>query len=210
METEKLKIFDEHRNPIGVATREEVHKMGYWHETFQCWFISRENEVDYILLQIRSDRKKDYPNLIDITAAGHLLANETVFDGIREIQEELGIDVSFNDLISLGIIDYCVTRGDLIDREIANVFLYESQYTFDDYILQSEEVSGIVKANFNDFYELWTGEKGEIKIQGYEIGKDGEKVIIDRVANKNEFVPHEYSYYITVVNRIKEKIQKRK
>ncbi|WP_328797176.1 hypothetical protein [Heyndrickxia sporothermodurans] len=70
MESELLKIFDEKRNPIGVASREEVHKKGFWHETFQCWFVSKEEEKDYILLQIRSDQKKDYPNLLDITSAG--------------------------------------------------------------------------------------------------------------------------------------------
>jgi isopentenyldiphosphate isomerase len=68
VENEKLKIFDEHRTQIGVATREEVHRIGHWHETFHCWLISKEGEIDYIYLQIRSDEKKDYPNLLDITA----------------------------------------------------------------------------------------------------------------------------------------------
>jgi hypothetical protein len=30
MEKEKLKIFDEQRNHIGVATREEVHRVGHF------------------------------------------------------------------------------------------------------------------------------------------------------------------------------------
>ncbi|MFZ3588496.1 hypothetical protein ACOI1C_04280 [Bacillus sp. DJP31] len=41
MENERLKIFDEHRNEVGAATRSEVHKMGYWHETFQCWLLAQ-------------------------------------------------------------------------------------------------------------------------------------------------------------------------
>jgi isopentenyldiphosphate isomerase len=68
VENEKLKIFDEHRTQIGVATLEEVHRIGHWHEAFHCWLISKEGEIDYIYLQIRSDEKKDYPNLLDITA----------------------------------------------------------------------------------------------------------------------------------------------
>lgn len=206
METELLKIFDENRNPIGVATREEVHQKGYWHETFQCWFIRKEKEKDYIILQIRSNEKKDYPNLIDITAAGHLLANETVIDGIREIKEEIGIDVSFHELISLGVINYMVTRDGLIDREIANIFLFKSGHSFDEYELQKEEVSGIVKADFDCFYDLWMGKKDEVQIEGFTIDKNGKKVFINRLAKKSEFVPHENVYYEAVVKMIKEKI----
>jgi len=84
MENEQLKIFDEYRNQIGIATREDVHRLGYWHEAFHCWFISKEKGTDYLYLQLRSNTKKDYPNLLDITAAGHLLANETVQDGVRD------------------------------------------------------------------------------------------------------------------------------
>ncbi|MBB6453277.1 isopentenyldiphosphate isomerase [Salirhabdus euzebyi] len=84
MDTERLKIFDDNRNELGVASREDVHKKGFWHETIQCWFISREQDADYIYFQIRSEKKKDYPGMYDITAAGHILANETVEDGVRE------------------------------------------------------------------------------------------------------------------------------
>lgn len=103
METELIKIFDDDGTSIGVATREEVHKKGYWHETFHCWFISREKGVDYLFFQLRSKEKKDYPNLLDIAAAGHILAHETVKDGIKEVNEEIGIDVTWDELISLGV-----------------------------------------------------------------------------------------------------------
>ncbi|MFE4712635.1 NUDIX domain-containing protein [Paenibacillus sp. NPDC056722] len=110
MNSEILKIFDDNRNTIGVSTREEVHRLGLWHETFHCWFISREGNKDYIYLQLRSDQKKDYPNLLDITAAGHLLAHETVLDGIREVHEEIGIEVTIDELESLGVRFYTTRR----------------------------------------------------------------------------------------------------
>lgn len=177
MQTEQLKIFDDDRNPIGVATREEVHRFGYWHETFHCWFTHKEEGTDYIYLQLRSQTKRDYPNLLDITAAGHLLADETVQDGVREIKEEVGIDVSFEELLPLGIIDYCVITDDFIDKELAHSFLYKSEKSFEDFTLQ-DEVAGIVRVEFNHFVELWFGERESVKIRGFEMGKNGDKIFL--------------------------------
>lgn len=206
MGNEQLKIFDEYRNQIGVANREDVHKLGYWHEAFHCWFISNEMGIDYLYLQLRSNTKKDYPSLLDITAAGHLLANETVQDGVREIKEEIGIDISFQELIPLGIIDYCVIKEDFIDKELANVYMYKSEESFDDFILQEEEVAGIVKTEFNHFVELWFGKREKIKIRGFEIKKDGNKILIDENVGRNKFVPHQIEFYKAVIEKIKEKI----
>ncbi|WP_010280795.1 NUDIX hydrolase [Bacillus timonensis] len=203
-EQEKIRIFDDNKNLIGVASRSDVHRIGYWHEVFHCWFISNEQGIDYIYLQIRSKNKKDYPNLLDITAAGHLLADETVEDGVREIKEEIGIDVAFNELIKLGVLNYCVVQKDLVDKELANVFLYKTENTFDDFTLQVEEVSGIVKAKFTDFSKLWFGEKDEIEISGFEITDDGKKQIIKENVSRNKFVPHQASFYKEVIQKIHE------
>ncbi|MFJ5763156.1 hypothetical protein ACIQAA_29390 [Neobacillus sp. NPDC093182] len=51
-------------------------------------------------------------------------ANETVQDGVSEIKK-IGIDVPFEDLVPLGVIDYCVIKEYFIDKELANVFLYK-------------------------------------------------------------------------------------
>ncbi|MDR4890323.1 NUDIX domain-containing protein [Fredinandcohnia sp. QZ13] len=205
-EQERIKIFDDHKNLIGVASRSDVHRIGYWHEVFHCWFIRNEEGIDYIYLQLRSKNKKDYPNLLDITAAGHLLADETVEDGVREIKEELGIDVAFEKLIKLGVVDYSVVQEDFIDKELANVFLYKSTNDLDDFTLQVEEVSGIVKATFFDFSQLWFGAVDEIEISGFEIKDDGKKKKINKKVNRDRFVPHQVSFYREVIRKIHEHV----
>ncbi|MNJ40028.1 isopentenyl-diphosphate delta-isomerase [compost metagenome] len=105
MQTEMLNIYDENRVHIGVATRADVHQFGYWYESIHCWFVSHDENEDYIYFQLRSEHKRDYPNLLDITAAGHLLSHETVEDGVREIKEETGIEVSMSELTSLGVMN---------------------------------------------------------------------------------------------------------
>jgi isopentenyldiphosphate isomerase len=206
MENELLKIFDDNSNHIGFATRDEVHRLGLWHETFHCWFINKEEGTDYLYLQLRSQTKKDYPNLLDITAAGHLMANETVEDGIREIKEEIGIDISFDKLVPLGIISYCARMENFIDKELAHTYLYHSEISFDDFTLQVEEVAGIVKVEFNHFVELWNGKREIIKISGFEMTDEGNKVILDESVGKEKFVPHDLNFYQTVIEKMKKTI----
>ncbi|WP_107840072.1 NUDIX hydrolase [Metasolibacillus meyeri] len=102
MDSELLKVFDRNGAHIGTATRAEVHSKGLWHETFHCWFVSKEKNNYFLHFQLRSAEKRDYPNLLDISAAGHINAAESVVDGIREVYEELGVDVAIEDLIYIG------------------------------------------------------------------------------------------------------------
>ncbi|MBS4196513.1 NUDIX hydrolase [Lederbergia citri] len=194
METEILNAYDEFGNLIGKKSRREVHTKGYWHETFQCWIVGKENETNYIYFQIRSDEKADFPGLLDISAAGHILAHETVEDGIREVQEELGIDVSMNELIPLGVIKNTIITDNFIDHEFGNNFLYKSEQPLT-FKLQVEEVSGMVKANVKDFYQFCFGEIEELLVLT-------ETESIRRYISKDDFVPHEDSYFKTVAERI--------
>ncbi|UOQ86371.1 NUDIX hydrolase [Gracilibacillus salinarum] len=202
MEDEVLNVFDDKGSCTGVATRADVHTYGYWHEVFHCWFISRESNADYVYIQLRSDSKKDYPGLFDITAAGHLLANETVEDGVREIKEELGVTLRFDQLNALGIITYTNVVENFIDKEMANVFLYCSSLDFEDFTLQEEEVAGIVKVTFQDFFDLWVGDREQIHMEGFTV-KEKKKKWIEGNIGTNHFVPHQTMFYQSVAERIK-------
>lgn len=184
MESELLRIFNEDHQPIGVATRAEIHEKGYWHETFHYWLMEKEQGIDYIFLQLRSPKKKDYPQLLDITAAGHLLANETVEDGIREVKEEIGLSVHMEELKSLGILKYSVKMDPLLDNELAHVFLHQKNVPFDSFVLQEEEVAGIYRIKFTDFSALWRDEKQYIPMQGFEV-ENGEKNFLKNLLARN-------------------------
>ncbi|MFS3930287.1 NUDIX hydrolase [Priestia flexa] len=208
MKNEMLRIFDDNNQLIGQASRAEVHRLGYWHETFHCWFISHEAAKDYIYLQLRSLDKEDYPDLFDITAAGHLLADETVGDGIREVEEELGVKVKREELISIGKIHYQAYKEEFIDKEIAHVFIYETPYKISDYQLQLEEVAGIVCVDFNHFYNFCFGKTNSFLAEGF-ICQGGVKSIFKDDITYNSLVPHELSFYQQVVERIKQYLNRR-
>lgn len=206
MESELLRIFNEDHQLIGVATRAEIHEKGYWHETFHYWLMEKEQGIDYIFLQLRSPKKKDYPQLLDITAAGHLLANETVEDGIREVKEEIGLSVHMEELKSLGILKYSVKMDPLLDNELAHVFLHQKNVPFDSFVLQEEEVAGIYRIKFTDFSALWRDEKQYIPMQGFEV-ENGEKNFFEKSVGKEQFVPHDQSFYAALINKIQQELK---
>lgn len=202
METELVRTFNPQFQPIGVATRKDVHVNGWWHETFQCWFVSKQDEEMNVYLQLRSFRKKDFANLFDITAAGHILANETVEDGVREVKEELGINISFNDLIPLGVIPNQIKTDNIKDNEFSHVFLYIRPLSWENFLLQEEEVAGIAKAKMSDFCKFFNGTSIYLEIEGFEMKDNGEKVWFQRKITKQDFVPHSEFYFSSVSQAI--------
>ncbi|MBM7619177.1 isopentenyldiphosphate isomerase [Bacillus tianshenii] len=207
MESEKLRIFDEKGKFVGVETRREVHKKGYWHETFHFWLVERVEGVEYIYFQLRSEHKKDYPDLLDITAAGHILATETVEDGIREVKEEIGIDVSMEELHSLGVIPYTNVHHDLIDRELAHVFLLVRKYDMEDFLLQPEEVSGMARIKLDDMILMWEGKLEQVEATGFKMDSDGERAEWNEPLKKEHFVQHEDHFYLKTFARIKKALE---
>lgn len=202
MESETLQIYDEDRVAQGVATRKEVHEKGYWHETFHCWVGSREADKAMIYLQLRSKDKKDFPNLFDITAAGHILAGETVQDGVREVQEELGLAIPFMDLVSLGTIKDQLAFPNFIDNEHCHCFFYQRNENTDAaFVLQQEEVSGIAKLEFTELAALFTKQKEIVEIEGF-IEKEDERMAFKRWVGLQDFVPHSAAYLAQVIKQI--------
>ena len=197
---EMLTVVDINRNQLGVKLREEVHRDGDWHETFQCWFIEQIENTYYIYVQKRSANKKDYPSMYDITAAGHLLVGETVEDGVREIKEELGIDVSMDEIIFLQAIPNTITLPDLIDNEISLVYLYEvkkpMRFSFLD-----KEVEAVMRVKLRDFEKLVYGEVDQVFCQKHEDGEINDGYI---TISMSQMVPHEMSYFKEVMNKINE------
>ncbi|MCA0171179.1 NUDIX hydrolase [Bacillus sp. RAR_GA_16] len=200
---ERVKIFDEKRNPMGVASRDEVHRVGHWHEVFQCWFVRKEEGCKKVYLQLRSSLKKDFPGLFDITAAGHLMEDESVNDGVREIEEELGVHVSYEELDPLLVMNTSIKQNDFIDNEIANIFLFEYDQSFDAFYLQKEEVAGIVQVDFDMFYDFWMEKQTDLHVDGFWFNANGERKNLQQKISKRHFVPHESSYYETIVKEMK-------
>lgn len=170
---EILDIYDENLTWLGTKPREAVHRDGDWHRVFQCWVIYRDAEGrDWLVMQRRGADKDFFPNLLDVSAAGHYAAGETMRDGVREIEEELGIRVAFDDLIHVGARVGIARQGDLIDHEIADVFVYICDRPLHEYDYQREEVDGLVAFDIDEGLALFAGERESLKAQAVGFGQD--------------------------------------
>lgn len=170
------------------ATREEVHRLGYWHETFHCFVLHPEG----LLLQRRSPQKRDFPGMYDITAAGHLSYGEGVKDGIRELKEEIGLVRRFDELTPIGTIEDELILPPFIDRERCHVFLTETDQPLESFLLQTEEVDCLVAVRTRDFISFLRGENEMMEVAAGPA----------RFVGWKEFVPHGENYRLILANRL--------
>lgn len=125
-----------------VASRDECHKKGLWHKAVVVFIISNDNKR--VLLQQRSANKKLWPNLWDITAGGHVLTGELGYQSvIRETKEEIGIDLSKNDLEFIGATTSENIKNEIINRHFNEYFIAHNDIDLKDITLQEEEVQDI-------------------------------------------------------------------
>ena len=198
---EIVKTFTEEYDQIGVASREDAHTFGYWHEVFHCWVLERIGEQWHIYLQLRSKYKKDYPRQFDITAAGHLMADETIEDGVRELKEELGVDAAFSELHSLGVIPYKIEHASMKDFEFAHVFCYIGKNGFDQFTIQDSELDGMYRLPLAQFIQLMNGTAEKAMIEGYEV-VNKEKIYEQKIIALTEMETLPLDYRTPLVERI--------
>ncbi len=170
---EMLDIYDENLVRLGSKDREAVHRDGDWHRVFQCWIAYQRASDAYLVMQRRAPNKQFFPNMLDTAAAGHYTMGETIEDGIREIREELGIDAQFDQLVPLGQRVGIARYGELVDHEVADVFLLIYDKDIREYQMQTEEVSGLVAFKVADAHAHFAGEHPTIPAQavGYSSGQ---------------------------------------
>lgn len=124
-----------------IESREECHNKGFWHKAVALFIINSNNQV---LLQKRSANKKLWPNLWDISAGGHVLAGEFGFQAIiREIKEELGVDIDKNDITFIGSAISENIKKDIINRHFNEYYIVNKDIDISKLTLQKEEVSDV-------------------------------------------------------------------
>ena len=96
---ERLPVVDEADQPVGSASRAEVHANNLLHRAVHVLIFNKNGEV---YLQKRSRWKDRHPLAWDSSAAGHVSASEDYeITANRELSEELGIETSLEKVAKL-------------------------------------------------------------------------------------------------------------
>lgn len=196
---EKIDIYDADLRHLGVMDRKEAHMKGEWHQTFHCWVINGQ-ESGAVLFQVRSPEMVNFPNMLDVSAAGHLEAGETEEQGIREVREELGIPLEMKSLYRLGYrVEVADQANGQKNREYQAVYLLRLDKPFSEYHPQVEEISGLVWLGLRDGLELFSGAREHATVSGIRWNaSDSQWVPISREVTTDDFLPRIQHYYLTV------------
>lgn len=124
-----------------VETREKCHSNGLWHRAVYGFIFNKNGDV---LLQKRSKNKKLWPDLWDVTAGGHVLTNEFGMQAlIREVKEELGLNISEEEITYLVGSTSINEKGNIINKHFNECYLIKKDVDIENIKLQEEEVSEV-------------------------------------------------------------------
>jgi len=181
---EYIDIVDQYGKPLGRSELKSViHKKGYYHHTAHIWFYTEKGNI---LLSQRSAQKSICPLMWDVSVAGHIDAGETAKQAaIRETKEEIGLEITEDHLIKIGVFKCFQSYGNNIkDNEFHNTFI----------------------ALLNTPLEQLTPQEGEVEALKLVSVSEFQSLINTINNNNNHFVPSNQAYYQLILNEIKKRI----
>lgn len=151
MSKEYLDILDENGNKTGkIKLRNEVHRDGDWHKAVHIWIINNKGDI---LLQRRCASKDSHPNMLDISSAGHLQAGDDSLTGaVREIKEELNLDISPNELQFITTLKRKSNKS--INNEFDDLYILRTNKKIEEMQFQKEEISEIFFVPYKKFKDM--------------------------------------------------------
>jgi len=180
---EYIDIVTKEGEPTGKsALKSEIHTKGHYHNTAHVWFYTSKGEI---LLAQRAASKSICPLLWDVSVAGHIDSGETTEQAsIREVKEEIGLDITATDLQKIGVFQ-CFQKytNGIIDNEFHHTFIAELKEDLNSLTPQIDEVDDLKLVSIEDF-----------------------NLLLENSDTNNHFVSSNKSYYEIVIQSIKKQL----
>lgn len=150
MQDQQVAVCDEQGQSTGeVMTLSAVHDQELWHQVALVWIYNSQGEV---LLQHRTVDRDAFVNVWDVSANGHIRAGDSaIASAVRELREELGIQVRPNELTEIGrVADEFPLVDGKTHREHAIIFLVHCDVNLERMEFQTAGVDGARWMNLRD------------------------------------------------------------
>jgi isopentenyldiphosphate isomerase len=196
--TEQFDVLDRTGARTGTRIgRDDAHASGTWHGAFHCLMIYRRRGRGYALFQKRSDKKKIAPGKFDVSVGGHYSAGEDARSaGPREIREELGLTIAFQDLAPLGrrVFVYSFAPG-ISENEFQDIFLLLRNIDPGELTLQKDELDGIVEMEVGKGIDLFSGKIRALQLSLMRPSRSWDTITV----TADDFVPNLDNYYLKLL-----------
>ncbi|MEI6866003.1 NUDIX domain-containing protein [Flavicella sp.] len=176
---EYIELLDKNSKPNGKRCLKSIaHKNGYYHSSVHIWFYTKDKQV---LIQKRHKTKNTFPNLWDVSVAGHISYQETpIYAAIREIEEEIGLKIIDKELRNIGTSRHKhIHSTELTDYELHHLYLGKLDIKIENLKIQEDEVAQIKLI--------------PIDVLRFELKN-----------NRDSYVPHGSTYYNRIFDAIKQ------
>lgn len=150
---EQIDVLDSDGRPTGIVKpKPDVHRDGDWHRCAHVWIVGSDGRL---LLQKRAHEKENWPDLWDISVAGHVSAGESATQSaIRETEEELGLRITPDELEHIGTLRYSTQlREDYTENEFHEVHMLRRDVALSSLTLDGREVAEVRWVAFAELEE---------------------------------------------------------
>ncbi len=146
---ELIEIVDENGNFTGqIMDKEEAHDKNLLHNEVGIFIINDDGKV---LLQKRSANKRFSPNKWGL-CAGHVEANESLENAaLREIKEEVGLDITSKKLIPYGEREITISDS---NSHITYFYYIRCNKKENEFAIQTEELSEVKWFNIDEIITM--------------------------------------------------------
>jgi isopentenyldiphosphate isomerase len=169
--SEILDIVNDQDEVVGQADRDEVHRTGLLCRLVYVWFYTSDGKV---ILQKRSQTKKNDPSKLTTTASGHVSSGQSYLEAaVRETFEETGVSISEQDLVDLGVVRADYTQGSYVSNAMRGLFAYEFDGDIANLKIEDGDGAGFVTLSIDDLEAMLAAEPEKFAaILTDQVGKD--------------------------------------
>ncbi len=221
--SELFEIFNDQWENIGLKERALVHVDGDWHRALEIHLVNPLKES--IIFQQRWSDKDTEPSKLWAAAAGHYAPGESFSDGLREVKEEINLDV--DEIVKnaqwkfyriMGERTFVLMRDEIKDdkwntlkkkilnREFQDIGILVSEIELSQLKMQREELDGLLEFRNQDIIDLFEGKLDWIThINWLLFDKDWEVIPYKpKIWRKEDFTFNLDSYYLKISSMVRD------